>query len=253
MTAIGSVLRSARKRRGLELDDVHRATQIRPDYLLAIEEDRFEELPGEAYARAFLRGYASVVGIDPAPLLAAYEERFAAPDEEPVPPPPVLVRRASWARRRAAVVAAAVVVAVLIALIAWSPGGGPAPGPAPPRATAHLAAVRHDSRRTVPSHLAFAPAAVHPVSRPRRVEVVLSAARGDCWLLVRRGSASGPVLYEGIVALGQSRRFAVLRPLWIRVGAPWNLDVRLAGRSVAVPIGQPGNVLVGAAGLTVAQ
>jgi len=58
------------------------------------------------------------------------------------------------------------------------------------------------------------------------------AARGNCWLQVRAGSASGPILYEATLAQGHSLSFA-RRFLWIRLGAPANADVRVRG--VLVP------------------
>jgi len=60
---------------------------------------------------------------------------------------------------------------------------------------------------------------------------------------VRAGSASGPVVYEGTLEPGQTKRFA-RRPLWVRFGAPWNVTVRLDGRRVALPrAAGPVNVL----------
>ena len=51
MFQLGSSLREARLRRGLDLADVERATRIRSRYLAALEEERFDVLPGEAYAK----------------------------------------------------------------------------------------------------------------------------------------------------------------------------------------------------------
>ena len=77
----------------------------------------------------------------------------------------------------------------------------------------------------------------------------LAAIKGDCWLSVRRGSAAGAVVWQGLLRRGSSLHFASL-PLWIRMGAPWNLGATLGSRTLAgLPsAAQPANVLVTAGG-----
>jgi hypothetical protein len=48
---------------------------------------------------------------------------------------------------------------------------------------------------------------------------------------VRAGSVNGETLYEGTLELGQAQRFTGRR-IWINVGNPANLRVRLNGRVV---------------------
>jgi cytoskeletal protein RodZ len=69
---IGSELRETRLRRGLTLEQIETKTRIRRRYLEALEEERFDELPGEAYAKGFLRTYADHLGLDGAQFLARY-------------------------------------------------------------------------------------------------------------------------------------------------------------------------------------
>ena len=68
MFDIGASLREARTRRGLSLDDVTSGLRIRERYVTALEEERWELLPGEAYAKSFLRMYAEFLGLDGQPL-----------------------------------------------------------------------------------------------------------------------------------------------------------------------------------------
>lgn len=79
------------------------------------------------------------------------------------------------------------------------------------------------------------PAALTPRRRPR---VVLTAAKGDCWLLARRGSSTGAVLFVGTLRRGTSRSFAVER-LWLRLGASANIVARLNGSPLELPQGTP--------------
>ncbi|MDQ4076300.1 MAG: DUF4115 domain-containing protein [Chloroflexota bacterium] len=70
MSDIGATLREAREERGLSLAEAEAGTRIRVRFLEALENNQFDELPGELYLRGFLRNYASFLGLDPARLLA---------------------------------------------------------------------------------------------------------------------------------------------------------------------------------------
>ena len=71
---VGDLLRASRLRHGQELADVARALRIRTVYLQAIEDARYEDLPGTVYAIGFIRSYADHLGLDGEHLV----ERFKA-------------------------------------------------------------------------------------------------------------------------------------------------------------------------------
>jgi hypothetical protein len=79
-----------------------------------------------------------------------------------------------------------------------------------------------------------------------RLEV--TADGGASYLEVRVGSATGRPLWTGVLAEGQSLRFAKRR-LWLRLGAAGNLSLELNGESVDTPIAPLGDVLVTANGV----
>lgn len=62
--SIGRTLKHAREEKNMSLDEASRATKIRKEFLLALEEDRFELLPGDVFARGFVRSYADFLGLD---------------------------------------------------------------------------------------------------------------------------------------------------------------------------------------------
>ena len=74
---LGELLRSARARRGLALQQVSNETKIPLRYLEALEQDRLEALPGGFYRRAHVRAYAQAVQLDPG-LLAQLERDLKA-------------------------------------------------------------------------------------------------------------------------------------------------------------------------------
>jgi cytoskeleton protein RodZ len=61
---VGNKLRDARARRKLSLQEAEEATKIRVRYLQAIENEDWDQLPGDIYARAFIRTYGALVGLD---------------------------------------------------------------------------------------------------------------------------------------------------------------------------------------------
>lgn len=77
-TEIGLALRRARQARSLSLEQVSDALHIKPRYLRALEEGRWEDLPSPAQGRGFLRLYAAFLGLD---LKTWLEERPQPPLE----------------------------------------------------------------------------------------------------------------------------------------------------------------------------
>jgi hypothetical protein len=221
---IGSSLREARNRHGVELAQVEADTHIRTRYLKALEDERFDLLPGDAYVRGFLRTYADYLGLDAELFVDEYKACFAPPEE----PLPQLIprRRIDLPRLRTLATVGAVLAVALVVVLAWrADGGGREP-------TERAGTGEPAAPRSAPQ----APARVVRRARPEvgPAKLILTAAHGRCWLQVNLGSRTGRYLYEGSLEQGQSLRFAGKR-LWIRLGAPQNLEASLNG----VPAGLP--------------
>lgn len=78
---IGERLKEARQEKDISLESLQDITKIQKRYLEAIEAGNFEKLPGNFYARAFIKEYALVVGLDPEELLEEFKTQIPAPDE----------------------------------------------------------------------------------------------------------------------------------------------------------------------------
>ncbi|MDO8288021.1 MAG: DUF4115 domain-containing protein [Parvibaculum sp.] len=69
----GSDLRIARERRGEDLRAIALSLRIRREQLEALEESRYDDLPGRAYAVGFVRSYAEYLGLDSAQIVDRYK------------------------------------------------------------------------------------------------------------------------------------------------------------------------------------
>lgn len=244
MFEIGSSLRESRARQGLELEEIAAATMIRVRYLEALEQEQFELLPAGSYRASFLREYAEFLGLDGDLYVAEYKLRVAPPEPEPPVPQSRFADLFDGLpfTRVAAVFAACAVVGVAIWQLGGSGGTQVAAPTTQPRAPTPTQHTTHTAR----------PAATRPPSTPPAT-LTFSAARGNCWLSVRIGSADGRVVYQQTLRQGQTVLFGLRKPLWIRLGAPWNVDAAV-GRSRltdALP-SQTGDILVTATGLRLA-
>ncbi len=70
---IGEFLKQIRSERKLSIDDVARATHIRPKYIEALETNNLDSLPSAVHGKGFLRSYASFLDLPIEPLLKAWE------------------------------------------------------------------------------------------------------------------------------------------------------------------------------------
>jgi cytoskeletal protein RodZ len=158
---LGDLLRPARESRGLSLADVAELTHVRQEYLRALEEGRYGDLPEDVYARNFVRLFAQAVGVEAERALSAYQsERRQAgglstlemrleQERRGERPPPPRRRRRSEAGDRPGLslgpwVPTIVLVGALVALAVWGfnrlmapgrPVGGAQLDQAPPAAS----------------------------------------------------------------------------------------------------------------------
>ncbi|NIN01461.1 MAG: helix-turn-helix domain-containing protein [candidate division Zixibacteria bacterium] len=85
---IGSLLRYAREKRNLDIDEIAETLKVRRDYLVAMEEGRFDLLPARFYRRSFLKAYAEYLKLDAGNLLKMLEEQEKRSRKAKDRPPP---------------------------------------------------------------------------------------------------------------------------------------------------------------------
>ena len=85
-----------------------------------------------------------------------------------------------------------------------------------------------------------------PATTPRPSSVAVFTVRavnGASQLLVRKGWATGDVVYHGTLERGETQRFVAKR-LWLNIGSPENLVVKLNNRPATLGSGCPQVVMV---------
>lgn len=194
--AVGSKLREARARRRLSLQEAEAATKIRVRYLQALENEEWDQLPGDTYARAFIRTYGSFLGLD-GDRLAEEQRRLRGAERPGERLPRVDSRRGRVAGSRrgrrvssgvVAVLVSALVVGALLAIGLWTGedamDAGPAQGP------------RIDDARAVP-------VGERRAQQPPRGHSLRVEAKAEVWVCLLDGRAR-PLVDGVILAPGEA-------------------------------------------------
>jgi cytoskeletal protein RodZ len=253
MFEIGGSLREARLKRGLTPADVQKAIRIRDRYLQALEEERWELLPGDAYVKGFLRTYADYLGLDGNLYVEEYNSRISHLEEPQLVPErfartPIGFGGIGILRPLLAIGA---IVAVVAAVAAWQLSGssdnGRNNGQNPPPTTAIGGTTTTQHHHTTPKKQ-HKKQHVSATTLPSSATLV--ASRGNCWLWVKAGSANGPTVYEATLLQGKTLPVSLKNgPVWIDVGDPPMLDVHLGSRIVSGLPTQAGSVLLTRGGI----
>ncbi len=231
----------------MSLQDVAAATKISVVALEALERHDYGRVPGGIFGRAFVRGYAGAVGLDPEAAVAEFLEERARREREAakvVKRPEVTAddrlfldrqQRAVRLLRSGLVVAAIVAVGVLAyELYIWWPRA-----PTPAVVTPPPEAPPPAPESTPPP---AAPPTIAPPAGPPRVEpasesfVVEFTAKADCWLHL---TADGEVVLDRQLMAGDRHTVKAGRELRIHAGNGGGLDWTINGQP-ARSLGNPG-------------
>lgn len=219
---------AARTAAGMSLADAARHLKLSQSQVEALESGKYERLPGPVFVRGFVRNYARLLKIDPAPLLAeiAGQIQAATPAEPEVPATESIPfpgqQRFNW--RPYAIGA----LAVVAALVAYEFYGVDA---APSQADTHALelpvpkVVAEDAQRTpgapvdsTTAQPAAAAPAIQTVARepgPNDKVARLMFTR-ESWVEVRDGQ--GRIIFSQLNPAGTAQAVSGLPPLRLVVG-----------------------------------
>ena len=72
METIGEILKNAREKKGLTIEALEEKTRIVSRYIEALENDEFEQLPGEIYIKGFIKNLSDKLSLDSNAVLERY-------------------------------------------------------------------------------------------------------------------------------------------------------------------------------------
>lgn len=144
---LGDLLRRARERRGVTLEQISNETKIPRRHLEALEHDDLAALPGGFYRRAQVRVFARAVNLDQDLAVSRLERSLGRPAADAPPPDAPAAHRPLSSRHRVLVIIGVGVAAAVFARsiagrqpVPGHDGPGPrasdSPGPGVPRAPA---------------------------------------------------------------------------------------------------------------------
>jgi len=98
MKTIGEVLKSAREKRGISIEQAADATNISGEFIEALENEFFDKFPAETYLIGFLKNYSSFLELDPDRAVGMYRSYMLSLEPTPIeeligPKRGVVVRR----------------------------------------------------------------------------------------------------------------------------------------------------------------
>lgn len=202
---IGQALREARLANGIDLAEAQRVTKIRTTYLQALEEERWQVLPGPSYVRGFLRTYAKYLGLDADEIVSRYRGEHRE-EEAPGPIPRDMLPHAGEVQphphrtgRIVAVLAAALVAVIAIVAISGGDGERSTAGPLDPDAPEPNLSEATDA--TEPTDETTTETEPEPAAEPVADQVKVSlTATGPVWVCLTTGDGKERISGETLAA-----------------------------------------------------
>ena len=196
-TDVGARLRAAREAKQISLREIAATTKISVSALEALEENDVAQLPGGIFTRAFVRSYATEVGLDPEEVVRDFVAQVPAEgiDEEEKYDSQSREHDLFQSQQRMAATVlklVAISAAVLLLYLGWAVMTGTDAPEAPVAETAPaLLAPVAGSVRTEP------PVTAEPMSQ-ESLTIVLRP-RGDCWVSL---TIDGELVFEDLMHAG---------------------------------------------------
>ncbi len=219
MEGIGGILREARERKGATLDQIEETTKIKKRYLLALEHEEWDRMPGKVYAKGFLRTYARYLGLDEHALGDMYElaVRETAKVQANAGPAPAVAPEAPRRRRevdlqnkpkRKSVLILCVVSAVVLYFAQWA-------------YKAYYLADHGDKEPTPPAIILPQPDPLPTEPVVETEPVILTSftlkmvATENCWFRLKN---QGQQIHEATIRAGETLEFPELQEIELRMG-----------------------------------
>ena len=216
---VGSRLRAAREARNMELRDIASTTKISIGALEALEQNDFDPLPGGIFTRAFVRAYASEVGLDPEQTTRDFMAQ--APVESAQDAAMQLEHDQMPTRRQVfeTMVKLLVVGVPLVGLVFLGVRSMSSVAPGLEEAVAPV-----DTVGAPPAPPPVASAPVSPVSEP--LAIVLRP-RGESWVSL---AVDGETVMQRVMQAGEEESYQAADEIRLNIGNAGQFDFTLNGQ-----------------------
>lgn len=229
--SIGARLAEARRRRGKSLKDVETTLRIRSQYLEALEKNEFKQIPGEAYVKAFLRSYASYLGLDQQELVDEYVKLRELAEPRPPLKEPVFTSFPISGRILLLVFA---VILAFLAFILFKPlifQGGRKTAPSQEESVSQPTSQPVETQAEEETMPLFQEEPTLPplVEESKKVKITVKVVGSNSWLRVL---VDGETEFEGILTQGEERTWEGTETVTLRIGRPSSVEVLKNGEAV---------------------
>ncbi|HXW57249.1 MAG TPA: RodZ domain-containing protein [Candidatus Cybelea sp.] len=224
----GEHLRRERELRGVSLEEISSATRISTRFLEAIENGHWDQLPGGAFNRGFIRSASRYLGLNEESMVAEYSLEVRNGSPQLVPHGSAAIPRA-WKGIVTAVLATAFLMAG-----GWLGGS---------RIIAHWHSAA--SRQAAPAAQAGGTPALR--SPAQSLELRIRASRqADL-----RVKADGTSAFDGRITGNEEKQFRARATIEVSTSDAGALRLELNGHAVPTigPAGQPGRITLTAKGV----
>lgn len=232
---IGEALRKARVEKGYSLEFLEEATKIRAKYLEALENEKFDVLPGQVYAKAFLRTYAKFLGLDMEEIIREFldgqnesrsDEIHLEKDEQEA--------KFNGDGKKWKYLVAGLAVVTLLGVNAFYN-------------TDRTEENKPDLPKSVQKPPATGKTAEPPKQAPEAgeqpaaqgVKVILKVSDNESWMQV---VADGNTVFSGMVAPGEMKNFQAQEKIFLHVGNAGAVEVNVNGKDLG-RLGEKGKVV----------
>jgi cytoskeleton protein RodZ len=250
MAQIGSILREARIRMGLNLKQVSEITKIRVKYLEALEEDDYGAIPGPTFIKAYLRTYATTLRLDADSLVeeyrTSYERRKSSQNEfydltlEQMSSRSMRGRKKRPVRntRRGYTLAGvlAIVAVILLAYLGSRPGQREAV--VDPNSVGGPTTTMSAAATTTLSGKAGTTTTEAQLTGGDVLLRILAA--GDCFVIIKELDANGKVITSKVLKSGEEAIAQGAKRYWVNLGEPDAVQVFING--VQYPVSGEGDI-----------
>ncbi|MDZ4719253.1 MAG: DUF4115 domain-containing protein [Roseiflexaceae bacterium] len=268
MSQLGERLRTARESQGISLSQAAAETRILQRYLVALEEGDYANLPGDVYARGFIRNYARLLDLSAEELIELYRSDRGRSE-------PIKIIQATAAPRIRGfslpsffgvffVVLSLVGISYLVLNATSSMGTGvggaatitPTNAPTPlPLPTAPPAPTDLPSIASAPTAVpTLGPAGFVPVPATTAIPAPTAQSEAPIILEVRTDAgnspgswlqikADGKTVFQKVLGPGQSLRYTAQRDVWIRAGNASVVSLTINGQPQPPLSTTPGEVV----------